>query len=212
MNEGKIVYVGKDSHIYEDRRHKQHLHPCNYHKQPFNRVLQKNPERYSYDILREGDFEDNLLSALEIIYIRRHSPKFNYTIGGDGTRGFKHSDESKRKMSESRKGEKNPFNGMHHTEETKQKIRDAVSGEKSYWHNRNRTDENKLNVSKSSNTTGYFRVCKVKKPKCKQGFMWEYKYYDDNKKRHTLSSVDIEKLKEKVLAIGEIWREFGTDE
>ncbi len=210
-NNGKIVYVGKDVHIYKQKRGKEHMYPSNYHKQPFNRVLQNNPTRYEYSVLKKGNFSEELLSALEIIYIRRYNPKFNYTVGGEGSVGYKHRDESKKKMSESRKGERNPFFGRKHSEESKQKIRDAVSGEKSCWYNKKRTTENKLNVSKSSNTTGYFRVCKIKRPKCKQGFLWEYKYYDENKKRHTLTSTDINKLKEKVLAIGEIWHEFGGD-
>lgn len=205
----EIVYVGKDSHINEDRRHRQHLTPSGYDRQPFNRILQNNPTRYEYNVLKKGNFDNKWLSFLEIIFIKRYSPKFNFTVGGDGSKGYVHSEESKLKMSESHKGEKNHFYGRHHTEESKQKMREAVSGEKSYWYGRKRTNENKIKVSKSSNTTGYFRVCKVKKPKCKQGFMWEYKYYDEDKKRHTLSSVDINKLKEKVLAIGEIWYEFG---
>lgn len=209
--DNRIVYVGKDSNISIHKRCREHMYPSNYHKQPFNRILQRNPDRYSYYVLRQGDFEDNWLSALEILYIRKYNPKYNYTIGGDGTTGFKHNLSTKKKMSESHIGEKNHFYGKHHTEESKQKMREAVSGEKSYWYNRNRTDENKLNVSKSSNTTGYFRVCKIKRPKCKQGFLWEYKYYDENKKRHTLTSTNIDTLKDKVLAIGEIWHEFGGD-
>lgn len=209
--DNKVVYVGKDSHIGENRRKRQHLQPCHYNRQPFNRVLQNNPDRYTYHVLKEGDFDNNWLSALEIIYIHRYNPKFNYTVGGDGSNGYKHSLESRKKMSEAHKGEKNHFYGKNHTEESKQKMRDAVSGENSCWYGKNRTTENKLNVSKSTNTTGYFRVCKVKRPKCKQGFLWEYKYYDENKKRHTLTSVDIDKLKKKVLDIGEIWQEFGGD-
>lgn len=207
----RIVYVGKDSKIHINKRHKEHLHPSRYDKQPFNRILQNNPDRYTYHVLKEGDIDKNLLSALEIIYTRRYNPKFSFTVGGDGSTGFRHSEETKRKMSEAHKGEKNHFYGKHHTEESKQKMRDAVIGEKSCWYGVNRTLENKLKVSKSSNTTGYFRVCKIKRPKCKQGFLWEYKYYDEDKKRHTLTSVDIDKLKEKVLKIGEVWHEFGGD-
>ena len=101
----KIVYIGKDSHINKNRRHIQHNQPSKYNAQPFNRILQKNPKRYEYSILKQGDFDDKLLKVLEILYIRRYKPKFNYTIGGDGSTGFKHSEESKIKISSAKKGE-----------------------------------------------------------------------------------------------------------
>lgn len=46
---------------------------------------------------------------------------YNLTCGG-GVGVFKHSEESKRLMSEHTKGELNPMYGKHHTEETKKKI------------------------------------------------------------------------------------------
>lgn len=47
----KIVYVGKDSHIDKDQRHRQHFTPSAYNAQPINRVLQNNPNKYNYRIL-----------------------------------------------------------------------------------------------------------------------------------------------------------------
>lgn len=51
---------------------------------------------------------------------------YNMTDGGDGISGWHHSEESKRKMRESRKvlsGENHPMYGRKHTQETKNKIR-----------------------------------------------------------------------------------------
>jgi hypothetical protein len=42
--------------------------------------------------------------------------------------GYRHSEETRRKMSESRRGEKNPNYGKNHTEETKKRIGDANRG------------------------------------------------------------------------------------
>lgn len=63
------------------------------------------------------------------------------------------------------------------------------------------------NMSKSKNTTGYFRVYKKKEPSVKQGFTWKYGFYKDGKHYQT-TSVDLDKLKEKVLARGWEWIEL----
>lgn len=60
-------------------------------------------------------------------------------------------------------------------------------------------------ISKTKNTTGYFRVHKNKNPECRQGFRYCYRYYDDNGKRHSIQSVDIKKLEKKVKAKGLEW-------
>ena len=132
LNDNSVVYVGKDSYIHKNTRHKDHMSPSNYDAQQINRVLQNNPDRYKYEVLKSwesDEYHPNLLNALEIIYIRRYRPKFCYTIGGDGSIGYKHSHEAKLKISEAGMG-------RHHTEETKRKISESLKGEKSpLWKN-----------------------------------------------------------------------------
>ncbi len=70
------------------------------------------------------------------------------------------------------------------------------------------TDETCIKLSNLRNTTGYFRVSTCKKKEVKQGYLWVYSYYDENNKRHHISSVSLDKLKEKVLANGLEWREL----
>lgn len=78
---GDVVYIGLDSHINENKRHKQHLYPSNYDVQPFNKVLQNNPDRYEYNIychvptIKEAN-------QLEFDLINLYRPKFNYKHGG----------------------------------------------------------------------------------------------------------------------------------
>ena len=99
----KIVYVGKDSNIDKNKRHRDHLAPSSYNAQPINRILQNNPNRYKYCVLWEiDDCTDNHLTQMEIFYIKKYSPKFNFTEGGDGISGFKHSEETRKKISETR--------------------------------------------------------------------------------------------------------------
>ena len=64
------------------------------------------------------------LDQWEIYYIEKYDSfynGYNSTLGGGGTVGFHHSEETKQKQSEAHKGEKNPFYGKQHSEETKQK-------------------------------------------------------------------------------------------
>lgn len=70
----------------------------------------------------------------------------------------KHSEESLRKMSESKQGENNPMYGKHHTDETKEKIKNAQLGEKNhmygkskeaYWYNKHRDEETKKKISEN---------------------------------------------------------------
>ena len=63
-------------------------------------------------------------------------------------------------------------------------------------------------MSKYRNTTGFFRVSKQKDSCCKQGFKWKYQYIDENGKQKAIYSVDIDKLKEKVLAKGLEWEKI----
>lgn len=124
--DNSVVYVGKDSYIDKNRRNIEHHSPIHYHRQPFNRVLQNNPNRYTYQVLVWNVKDQNTLTALEIQYIRQLKPKFNYTDGGDGVVGYKHSEEAKRKISENHKGKNNPNYGKHHSKQTKQKIGKSV--------------------------------------------------------------------------------------
>ena len=49
----------------------------------------------------------------------------NINLGKKNRLGTRHSEETKRKMSEAREGEKNPFYGKTHSEEAKRKMSEA---------------------------------------------------------------------------------------
>lgn len=40
LKTGDVVYIGKDSYIDKNMRHKRHLQPSNYDAQQINRILQ----------------------------------------------------------------------------------------------------------------------------------------------------------------------------
>ena len=262
--DNQIVYVGKDSYIDKNKRHKEHLAPSNYNKQQINRILQNNPDRYIYQVLWEiNDCSDNHKNQMEIFYIKKYNPKFNFTEGGDGTSGFKHSEETRKKMSESKKGKKPyeitektrkkmsetkkgkiPWNkgkvnvyseetrkkmseskkGKTHSLETRKKMSEAMKGKKPYemtektrkkisesQKGKTHSAETRKKMSEARNTTGFYRISKKKDNNCKQGFVWAYKYYDNNK-RKTTSSTDLKRLKEKIEAQGLPWEIIDEEE
>ena len=111
-----VAYIGQTKDL--ERRKREHLYKSSTKK--FDRVLQNNLERYEYFILAEGEFTDKELNEMEeqaISIFKTNKYKnpdksvFNFTDGGEGTKGC------------DRTGEKNSFYGHHHTEEWKQKYR-----------------------------------------------------------------------------------------
>ena len=84
--------------------------------------------------------------------------------------------------------------------------------EHSIHHNKGEafSDEEKIKRCKH-NQTGYFRVWKKNQSDVVQGFTYQYVYYENGKRRY-LSSVNLDKLKEKVLAKGLLWLELDNQE
>lgn len=180
---GYYAYVGKDSYINIKSRHHTHFSPSMYDDQPFNRILQNNPERYEYRVLMEGNYDDKQLNKMEKFLIKHlktyhydypDKSVFNFTKGGDGQTGLIHTEETKKKMSNIHRG-------------------------------RTHSEDHKINQAKSRNKTGYYHVSKKKEPRVKQGYTWEYRYYEDGKYK-AIQSVSFEKLEKKVKAKGLPWR------
>ena len=81
-------------------------------------------ENFKVEILKECNTKEEL-NKWEKHYVDELNTKvpngYNLTDGGNSLSGFKHSDESKKKMSESTKGEKHPFWGKSISNDAKQK-------------------------------------------------------------------------------------------
>lgn len=222
----QYVYIGKDSNIYKNQRHKEHLAPSRDDDQPFNSVLQNNPDRYEYRVLMEGDYNEKQLNKMEQFCIKhlktyhydypeRHV--FNFTKGGEGTTGYKHSEETKQKISKSHIGKT-------HSEETKQKISENNGR---YWEGKSLSEEtkrkmslsqqkkilameDKINVGKSRNSSGIFRVSKHKDKKCKQGFRWRYQYMENGEEK-SITRVSLDKLEKEIKSRGLPWIKIEDD-
>lgn len=110
-------YVGKTAHSLEARR-KCHFEERN-DNTPFHNALKKYGfENFEWLTLFNG-CDENFLFEEEMEFIKEHNTKvpngYNLTDGGEGSCGYKHSKETRRKMSEARKGKK-------FTEETRRKM------------------------------------------------------------------------------------------
>lgn len=108
--------------------------------------------------IHDNDEQLNVAEIFWIAEMRKMLGKanvYNQTDGGEGIRGFKHSDASRKKMSDATKGrmagENNPMFGKLHSDETRQKISLArigkYAGENSPMYGKHLTEEQKKHLS-----------------------------------------------------------------
>ena len=145
-----MVYIGKDKYIQQNKRHKDHNRESRYDEQVINRIVQNTPSRYDYYVLK-----DNLSSNAEAIYWERTliglfetEDFWNFTSGGEGTVGYKWTEEQKQRRSEAMKELWSDPNSAFHSEERYQKISEAMKGNK-YMLGKHHTEESKNKMSES---------------------------------------------------------------
>ena len=207
-----VVYIGKDSHIDVEERISAHYRPSAYNAQQFNRVLQNNPDRYEPEVYCHVDsFEE--MNQIEFDLINLYRPKFNYKHGGEGkfiNRDFNYTVVKNGKSSEGR--QKYAIISMFRKQLITSYDYDYLEGIVSKLNNGELTPsevaqmrrtiipslETKMKTSKATNSTGFYRVQKRTDNTCKNGFLWAYEFYDNNKKHKRIRRVDLFKLKAEV--------------
>ncbi len=110
-------------------------------------------------------YEIGLIRALDT----RRPNGYNLTDGGDGQLGRSPSEETRRKISETKKSQK-----LHHSEESKQRLREAMAG---FQH----SDETKQKMSKYVKTEDHCR--KISKAKMGNKSRLGMKMSEETKKR-----------------------------
>ena len=171
INNHKYIGQTKDfnkrhyQHVYHSNNEKR----TREYYLPFHRAIRKyGIENFEVIILKENINTQCLLNFWESYYIEKYNclSKENYNVASGGSNGNNfagkteeemkeiknkigekskgriHSEETKAKMSESRKGKNNHFYGKHHNKDTKDKISKIHKGKK-------RTKEDKEKQSKS---------------------------------------------------------------
>lgn len=117
---------------------------------------------------KEAQHIEVLLIALFETNVYRYGPDagYNCTDGGEGSSGYQMSEETKKKLSEAKKGkplspkaleklklrtkgEGNPMFGKHHTEETRKKLSAKLKGKPSWAKGITLSDEAKEKMSKA---------------------------------------------------------------
>lgn len=94
-------------------------------------------------------------------------------------------------------------------EECRSKVSQSNMGENNHMYGKKHDIASEILMSKSKNTSGYFRVDKYKDKNAKQGFYWRYQYYDLDGKKKSIKSANIDKLKNKVQKLGLDWYEIS---
>ena len=224
LKTGEIVYVGKDSNIDKKIRHKTHLRPSAYNKQPFNRVIQNNPDRYEYEIICQYEnLSDAELNWFECIEIMKHKflygerPKFNFTVGGDGNTGLKHTEETKRKISKANKGNTHSeetrkkmsesSKGIFHSEETKKKMSESKKGENNPNYGKTFSKEHKKKISESLKGHNTSEETKRKISESNKGNTHsEESKQKMSEDRNNSGYLNVGKTKHKTCKQGFIWR------
>lgn len=185
-------YVGQTIRTLNDRL-KEHRRNTN---SLIGRAFKKYGKgSFEVEILHQTDDYEKLqeLEMLEISTRNTITPDgYNLALGGEGTKGYKHSEKSKDKMSkikkESYRGNGNPFFGKTHTEETKKHLSEIRKGK--YVHEGREVNFRKVKVcnlstgevfnsvkeaaaSCGAKPTHITRVCKGKR-KSTRGYVWGY--------------------------------------
>ena len=116
-----------------------------------NQLFTRAIAKYGWDNIRHEVLYTGLTvdeaNATEIKIIAEYNSNnrhfgYNLTAGGGGMWGFRLSEETKKKLSDINKGK-------HHTEESRRKMSESRKGEKAYWYGKKMSDEMRRKLSET---------------------------------------------------------------
>ena len=145
-------YIGQSWNI--PKRWREHKSKSHYNRNIYlHRSINKyGIENFTFDIIcyfNNTEETQFLLNEAECFFIKWYQTNdktkgYNKMLGGANG---KHSEETKKKMSFDRIGNKNAMFGKHHSQETIKKMIESRSGEKHYLYNKHLSEETKNKLS-----------------------------------------------------------------
>lgn len=141
------VYIGKTYRKMSERQHNKEWDGYKGCPAVYNAIKKYGVENIVTNILFYGFMDEQKCSEREKQMIAHHRSNqieygYNLTYGGEGTCGYRFSEEARKKIGEARRGKKNHNYGKRRSEETRSKISESLKG-------RIITDEMRLEISKS---------------------------------------------------------------
>ena len=125
-------YVGKDTNL--PKRANQHLNGNNKGSQAIHRAIKKySADNFEVEIIPYPNVPHQILCWFERSHIAQLDSfrnGYNQTLGGEGSPGFKQSEETKRKRSARISGKRHPLFGKNHTPESREKMSKSQRGRK----------------------------------------------------------------------------------
>jgi len=144
--ESGMCYIGLSVHIF--KRWNSHISTRKKYKL-HDAFDQFGIDSFSFEVIEECDKKE--LRKREKHWIKHYDcvwPKgYNMNHGGGGA--VKHSEKTRRKISECLKGEKHPMHGKTLPEETRRKLSDAKKGEKHPNYGKTHSEETLRNISEA---------------------------------------------------------------
>ena len=143
-------YVGKCSDNVK-KRYYAHINGCG------NRLLKEDIdkfgiEKFTFEVLHENvphallnDYEIQAIAEYNCNSKNENGWGYNLTDGGDS--GFNHSEETIRKCSDGKKGERNPFYGKAHSDEWRREHSERVRGENHPMYRKKHSAESRKKMS-----------------------------------------------------------------
>jgi predicted GIY-YIG superfamily endonuclease len=145
--ENQKVYIGSSYRIKSRfTEHRRLLNSNTHHNSHLQNAWNKYGEKcFVFEIVEYCSIE-HLLKA-EQRWLEKTSAKYNILNEAGTTYGFRHSTQTKQKMSIDRRGDKNSFYGKTHTQEVKEQLHKLHSGKSYRGSGWKHTDANKRKMS-----------------------------------------------------------------